>query len=176
MTTLVAHVPYVVGIPLTEYAAVFSPSRIYRYTLCREVNPDGTGTCAWIMLNPSTADEHVLDPTLTRCFNYTRLWGYRYMLIGNIFAYRATDPKDMQAQTDPIGILNDQYLDKIVLQSDKVICGWGTTQHKYFSERGHDVLNVVRMSTDPYALKITKDGHPSHPLYLKKDLEPVLYL
>ena len=177
MTTTIAFSTEAVEKPLTYYAAIFSPNRAFRYTLSREVNPNGVGTCAWIMLNPSIADEYILDPTLTRCFNYTLAWGYRYMLIGNIFAYRATDPLDMKAQVNPDGIFNEHFLRLIGEQSDLIICGWGTNQHPRFPNHGDNMAAMLHQDGhELYALKITKEGFPSHPLYLRKDLEPILYL
>ena len=46
--------------------AVFDETRRYRYRLSREWLL-GDGVCCFIMLNPSTADETVLDPTVRRC-------------------------------------------------------------------------------------------------------------
>ena len=43
-----------------------SEDRRYRYTLVRRVSMFGDGVCAWLMLNPSTADEEHDDPTIRR--------------------------------------------------------------------------------------------------------------
>ncbi len=157
---------------LTEYPALFSYNREYRYTLSRQLAPlHGRGTCAWILLNPSTADETKLDPTLRRCADFTARWGYQYMLIGNIFAYRATDPADMKARATPVGYLNDDFLLAITNEADMVICGWGTNVHKDFPDRGQQVRDLIA-PFDPHYLKLTQGGHPSHPLYLPKHLTP----
>lgn len=80
----------------------FSPCRTYRYSLVHEWDRD-LPRVAFIMLNPSTADENALDPTLRRCLGFARSWGYGSFEIGNVFAFRATDPKAMKAAADPFG-------------------------------------------------------------------------
>ena len=63
-----------------------------------------------IGLNPSTADEVTDDPTVRRCINYAKAWGYAGLCMTNLFAYRATDPVVMKAVAEPIGPDNDRYL------------------------------------------------------------------
>ncbi|SFI76527.1 DUF1643 domain-containing protein [Nitrosomonas sp. Nm34] len=87
---------------------IFSPCREYRYTLYREWE-EGQGVCMFIGLNPSTADEIKNDPTVIRCINYAKRWGYQAMYMANIFAYRATDPNVMKEHPEPVGN-NDIYL------------------------------------------------------------------
>lgn len=72
---------------------IFSPCREYRYTLYREWMP-GDKVVQFIGLNPSTADEVKNDPTVTRCINYAKAWGYTGMYMTNIFAFRETDPNE----------------------------------------------------------------------------------
>lgn len=88
---------------------IFSPCREYRYTLYREWAP-GDKVVMFIGLNPSTADEVNNDPTVRRCINYAKQWGYTGMYMTNIFAYRATDPNVMKAHPEPVGAENDHYL------------------------------------------------------------------
>ena len=91
---------------------VFSPDRRYRYTLIHRwdesLNP-GHGI-AWICLNPSTADEHQLDPTLRRIRDFSAVWGYAFFVMLNLFAWRATDPAGIKAAADPIGPDNDRWI------------------------------------------------------------------
>ena len=73
----------------------FSPDRVYRYTLLHSwadmLSPE-LKTIAWIALNPSTADENQLDPTLRRIRVFSAAWGYNSFMMLNAFAFRATDP------------------------------------------------------------------------------------
>lgn len=150
-------------------ATLFSPFREYRYTLYREWSP-GDKVVQFICLNPSTADEVKNDPTVTRCINYAKSWGYTGMCMTNIFAFRATDPGVMKAQPEPVGEENDHYLSLIARQSEIVVAAWGT--HGAYRNRGQQVKQLIQ---DLHCLRITKDGHPSHPLYLPKNLVPIGY-
>ncbi len=153
--------------PLAFQPATFSPCRTWRYRLERRWGQGNT--CAFIMLNPSTADEAQDDPTIRRCIGYAKRWGFGGLLIGNIFALRSTDPRGLYDARDPIGPENDYWLDQIARDADRIVCGWGT--HGGFLHRGPAVLARLHRHR-PMALKITAEGHPGHPLYLKGDLEP----
>ena len=112
---------------------IFSPFREYRYTLYREWAP-GDKVVQFIGLNPSTADEVKNDPTVTRCINYAKAWGYTGMYMTNIFAFRATDPAVMKAHPEPVGEENDHYLSMIARESEIVVAAWGT--HGAYLNRG----------------------------------------
>lgn len=59
--------------------AVISDCTLYRYWLERDLGTlSGSGVCVFIMLNPSTADGDVLDPTCVRCGNFAKSWGYAH--------------------------------------------------------------------------------------------------
>ena len=90
--------------------AVYSDCERYRYTLTRTWD-EGAGRVLFIMLNPSTATEVQNDPTVERCERRARTLGYGAFRVCNIFAYRATDPRDMRAQADPNGPGNDKEAD-----------------------------------------------------------------
>ena len=57
----------------------------YRYLLWREWDSQSK-TVSFIMLNPSRADAEINDPTITRCINFARSWGYGRLEIVNLFA------------------------------------------------------------------------------------------
>jgi hypothetical protein len=63
-----------------------------------------------IGLNPSTADHRKLDPTLRRVRNFAQKWGLGGFVMLNLFAYRATEPRDMKRAEDPVGPKNDRYI------------------------------------------------------------------
>ena len=154
--------------------AIFSPDRVYRYTLNRNADWFGRETINFVMLNPSTADETTDDPTIRRCVGYAKRWGYGALVVTNLFAFRATDPKDMKAAVDPIGEENDRYLLEVASDSAAVICAWGV--HGEYRDRGRSVLKILEMERIKYlALRLTKQGHPSHPLYLPSSANPVAF-
>lgn len=124
----------------------------------------------FIGLNPSTADETQDDPTVRRCIRYAQDWGFNALYMTNIFAFRATDPLVMKRFDDPVGPQNDTALIRLAADAGIVIAAWGV--HGTHMGRGDAVrLFLHRM----HVLKLTKGGHPCHPLYLKADLKPVLW-
>ncbi len=151
-----------VGIPVNA-GAVFSPDRVYRYSLWR-IWDRNKPIVLFILLNPSTADEVRLDPTLTRCKNFAMQWGYGGMLVGNIFALKSTNPKALYISNDPIGPENDEYLLRMIRHAAMTVVGWGV--HGSFLSRGDTVLKMIPY---PYAFGLNEDGTPKHPLYLSKN-------
>lgn len=146
--------------------ALFSDCEDYRYALWRTWD-SRKPSLAFIMLNPSTATETALDPTVRRCIDYAKRWGYGGLVVGNIFALRSTDPKMLYDVDDPIGPDNDEQLMKIIKSCGKVIVAYG--KHGALHDRGAAVLSMIREFKTPMALKLNGDGSPAHPLYQKKD-------
>ena len=68
--------------------ATFSSCKKYRYSLFRIWDEDKP-LVLFIGLNPSTADEKEDDPTIRRCINFAKQWGYGGLIMGNLFAFRA---------------------------------------------------------------------------------------
>jgi hypothetical protein len=148
-------------------SAQLSPCRTYRYALWRtwdETKPYALFVC----LNPSTADETHDDPTLLRCIEFAQSWGYGGLCMGNLFAFRATQPKDLMKSSNPIGDDNDYWLEQLSKDAGVVIAGWGN--HGVFLNRSAEVLSKL---PEVCCLKVNKSGQPSHPLYLKKGLDPI---
>ena len=151
--------------------AVFSPDRVYRYSLVRSVSMWGKGRCCFVMLNPSTADEVQNDPTVTRCINFAAGWGYASLLVVNIFALRATDPAQLRKVADPVGPENDGHLERAFQESDLVIAAWGN--HGQLGSRSSDVLELMaRTDTPVRCLGLTRLGEPRHPLYVRQETRP----
>lgn len=155
-----------------ESGAVFDASAKYRYLLWRIWDFDKPIIC-WFLLNPSTADEIVLDPTLRRCKRYSELWGYGGFKVLNVFSFRTTKPKNLLKCKNPIGPTNDYYIIKECLDIPMIVVGWGNFILNFWDRI--DELNKLLYSSELYALKLTSKSQPSHPLYLKKDLKPFLY-
>jgi hypothetical protein len=152
-----------------ESGADFDPMREYRYALWRRW---GSGsTVCWVMLNPSTADETQLDPTLRRCADYTRRWGHSAMTVVNLYAWRSTDPKMLKQVDDPVGPLNDPAIAKHAALADVVVLGWGRNAEPSRAAAVFRFLETER----PVCLHYTAEGHPGHPLYLPKTRMPKLY-
>ena len=150
--------------------AVFDETEVYRYTLGRRWAEGGKRVC-FCLLNPSTADASVLDPTLTRCYGYARGWGYSAMDVTNVFSLRSTDPKGLRDVDDPIGPDNDAHIVELARSADLVVVGWGT--HARLNARHDQVIELLSDVCELTCLGVTKDGYPKHPLYLRKDLRPI---
>ena len=148
--------------------ATFSPCRNYRYSLWREWGADSLGYAMFIGLNPSTADETRDDPTVRRCINFAKDWGFGALCMTNLFAFRATDPTVMKVQSDPNGPDNNATLKKLATDAGVVVAAWGT----HGTHRGRD-KEVLGMLPGLKCLALTKDGLPKHPLYLLKALRPM---
>lgn len=152
-------------------SAVLSECGTYRYVLTRAVQSRGVGTVNFVMLNPSTADASVDDPTVRRCLGYARDWGYGHLVITNLFAFRSTDPRTLIRAEDPIGPENDRHLLMEATAADLVVCGWG--ERGGLHERAAVVLKLLSRVEVPHCLAMTKSGQPGHPLYLPANLRPV---
>ena len=147
--------------------ATLSPCRTYRYDLWRTWI-GGNGYAMFVGLNPSTADETQDDPTIRRCIAFAKSWGYAGLCMTNLFAFRATNPGDMKRAADPIGPQNDYVLKERASRAGIVIAAWG--RHGTHKDRA---WWVRMMLPQLHYLRLTKDGHPGHPLYLPKELVPV---
>ncbi|WGH79802.1 DUF1643 domain-containing protein [Jannaschia ovalis] len=151
--------------------ATYSADERYRYDLIRTW--DGAGErINFVMLNPSTATELANDPTVERCERRARALGYGAFRVTNIFAYRATDPRDMRACPDPVGgSANDAAIRAAAHWADAVVCAWGV--HGAHLDRGPAVERLLRATGRPLSmLGLSKDGHPKHPLYIGYAVRP----
>ena len=123
------------------------------------------------MLNPSTADEHQLDPTCSRARNYAERWGYGGLIVTNVFGWRATDPNVMKAVKDPVGPGNDAAIVRAAKEAAIVVCAWGN--HGAFLNRSSDVKSLLNESKIRlHSLRVNANGEPAHPLYLPGKLTP----
>lgn len=147
--------------------ATLDSEREYRYRLWRTWDAEGP-TVVFVMLNPSTADEDEDDPTLRRCINYAKDWGYGRLEVVNLFALRATKPDELREHESPIGGANDVHLRQVCESAEKVVAAWGANGS--LLDRGREVAEML--DTELFALGTTNDGHPLHPLYQPKDAEP----
>lgn len=144
--------------------AVLSECGTYRYRLSRTWDESLRPAC-WVLLNPSTADATEDDATIRRCVGFARAWGCGGIVVVNLFAYRATDPRELKRHPDPVGPENDRHIRATVEQCHPVVAGWGV--HGVMLNRAEKVERLLRDVGVPlWCLGTTKDGHPRHPLYL----------
>ena len=162
--------------PLSD--ARISRDGLYRYTLHREWrNPlDGPRWVTFVMLNPSTADAEVDDPTIRRCIGFAKALDASGVAVVNLYAYRATQPADLWRCPDPVGPENDEtlamFFDMAARYNFPIIAAWGANAK---ADRVRDVL-AMPGAERLQALGLTKHGAPRHPLYLRADtqLQPLV--
>lgn len=153
---------------MTESGAEFSPCGKYRYALWR-IWDDSKPKVMFIGLNPSTADATQDDPTIRRVKAFARDWGFGGVYMLNLFAYRSTDPKALLTCEFPIGSRNDHFLGEIAAKCDyNIVFAWGS--HPLVKYRGEYVADRFARAI---CLKKTKGGHPSHPLYIPSNTQPI---
>lgn len=152
--------------------AVISDCGRYRYRLEERWAP-GPATL-WIMLNPSTADAKVDDPTIRRVRGFTRAFGAPGFVVVNLYALRSPSPKDLRRAADPVGPLNDDTIRRELAACADVVAAWGSAHHNApcFANR----VAFAREAAGPGRLRClatTDDGAPRHPLYLRAELRPI---
>ena len=149
---------------------LYSDCGAYRYFLSRRWSDTG-GLVNFIMLNPSKADEFRNDPTVERCERRARQLGFGAFAVTNIFAWRATDPKDMRRADHPEGPDNRKILLNTARTADLIIAAWGA--HGDHRGQGETIKDLLRQAgLHPYHLGLSKHGHPRHPLYVAYARQP----
>lgn len=155
-------------------SAVISKCGRYRYQLMRgwgKVYPP----LIWVMLNPSTADSKADDNTIRVITRFSRGWGYGSLMVVNLFALRATSPKDLIKHPDPVGPENDDYISKTLQTGFDVVLAWGA--NTFARPRVAELIPKLKEWTDKplMCLRVTKDGSPGHPLYVPGNIKPILF-
>jgi hypothetical protein len=148
-------------------AAILSDDKMYRYQLSR-IWDESKPHILFIMLNPSIADAATDDPTIRRVIRFAASWGYGGIYVANLYAFRSTDPKALKHADDPVGKENVSYITHLIGMADKVVYAWGNNQKEptWLSE----------LVQTPYCIDLSKNGIPKHPLYLKSELIPKVYV
>lgn len=150
---------------------------MYRYLLSRTWSLGGSrnhNRLLWVMLNPSTADDHTNDATIRRCIDFSRRWGYGGLDVVNLLAIRATRPADILALPDPIGPDNNEAIERAIRSHRDVVAAWGASRPKYAAAAAESQINFVCKTAEAAGVQLvclgkTKAGHPRHPLYVKQN-------
>ena len=153
--------------------AVLSDCGRYRYSLVRRWASAGQ-PAQFVMLNPSTADDTLDDPTIRRCVGFARALDAAGLVVVNLYAYRATKPADLWQAEDPIGPDADTYLRLVArraaTQGAPLIAAWGANAKA--DRVDHVRALVAEIGAELTALGVTKAGAPRHPLYLPATARP----
>lgn len=155
--------------------AIISPCGLYRYRLERD--GPGEGSTLVVMVNPSTADAEQDDATIRKLRGFGARNGWGRIIVGNLFALRATDVRDLALAEDPVGPENDHHLWQMIGGVDRIIAAWGpvTKQPRQWQGlRWRRFLTFVGDEVPIYSIgQPAKCGHPKHPLMLGYD-SPIL--
>ena len=144
----------------------------YRYIL----GTRGGNPLICIGINPSTAQPGDLDNTLKSVERVAHANGYDSFIMFNVYAQRATDPDTMEKSCNMLLHRENMEAFRYVLsisQSPAVWAAWGTIIEKrdYLPECLQDMIAIGKEYGAKWlcAGKVSKKGHPHHPLYLRKD-------
>lgn len=148
-----------------EVDAHISEDGLYRYWL-EIVWAKERQRLAFVLLNPSKADHRIDDPTAQRAVRFAIREGYGGIVIANLFAFRATDPRELKRAKNPVGPSNLPTLLSLPDRAHKIVVGWGAGAKA--SEARKTFVDYMALET-LWCLGTTKDGEPRHPLYLKND-------
>ncbi len=124
---------------------------------------------AYFGVNPSTADANIDDQTITKLIGFTERNGGRGFIVGNVFAFRATDVKALKKARDPVGNDNNKYLEEIISQADVLVPCWGNTKKVPVRLRDNFKTTMGKILNSGKVVKIfgrTVDQDPKHPLML----------
>ena len=144
----------------------------YRYIL----GTRGENPLICIGINPSTAQPGDLDNTLKSVERIALGNGFDSFIMFNVYAQRATDPDAMEKtcnlQLHRENLEAFRYVFSIS-RKPAVWAAWGTIIEKraYLPDCLRDMLAVGKEYGASWycAGRVSKKGHPHHPLYLRKD-------
>jgi hypothetical protein len=99
------------------------------------------------------------------------------MIVTNLFAYRATDPKDLRRLVADntslaIGSLNCATIEITASMAEAIVCAWGN--HGSLSLRDSEVRKMLG-KYDLYCIRLTIEGNPAHPVRERYTDAPVIY-
>jgi hypothetical protein len=158
-----------------EKVAIISDCKKYRYMLRRSWDFTKPRYLI-VMLNPSTADAEKDDATIRSCTRLCSALGAGSYEVVNLFAYRATNPKELynEYDFDIIGPKNDEHIEAALFRCDLPILAWGA--HELAYHRGNTIKSMIkRKRPAAFCFGANKDKSPKHPLYIKSDASLQVY-
>ena len=150
---------------LIKKDALFNKNKTKRFLLTRSWS-DGKkqNSCVFVMLNPSNADSKNDDPTVKKCIHYSNMFGHNKLSVINLFPQISTVPrlKDFSFCKK-----NHSIVKEVISKNEFIYLAWG------FNFKIKKWLKRILENKRVYALEMSKNNTPKHPLYLKKNLEPI---
>lgn len=159
--------------PVAKFA-LLSADRIFRYSLER-VWETKKASLIFVMLNPSTADADLDDPTIRRCMGFARGWGYGGIEVLNLYAFRSPNPQELakflRDNARKFSVLNTTNADYMAAafrsrrRGAKIVCAWGSSIDTM--QLGMAACHrAICYGLRPHCLGVNADGQPKHPLYV----------
>ncbi len=146
----------------------------HRYILGRP----GQKPLVCVGINPSTAQPGALDPTLKSVERLAAANGFDSWLMFNVYPQRATDPNAMHTAPDMAWhTRNLEWLRMVLSCTDATMwAAWGTLIEKrpYLPAMMRELVQLTDRANTPWVRfgRLSKAGHPHHPLYLRRDEAP----
>lgn len=159
--------PYVVS------HADVSACGTYRTALTRIWGTGPIRVQGWVMLNPSTADGTVDDPTIRRVVAFARRDGFGGIRVVNLFTLRATNPEALAAAVDPVGPDCDWAIRSLPHVAHQIVVAWGA--QPIAASRAMAAVNALA-GAEMWSLGQNADRSPKHPLYVRGDTPLVRWL
>ncbi len=150
--------------PYVSASADISRDGVYRYSLSRRLSR-GNRAVLFVGLNPSTADAATDDRTIRRCVGFARSWGFDWLLMGNVYALRSTDPKGLMRVDDPVGPKNERAVRGLARRAELIVAAWGDNRLNVPAGR---LAKWILSRTHTRCLGENQNGSPKHPLYLRR--------
>ena len=148
----------------------------YRYIL----GTKGENPLICIGINPSTAKPDDLDNTLKSVERTAKHNGYDSFIMFNVYAQRATNPKDMDAELNDYLHRENMNAFRYVLEmygegrTPAIWAAWGTIieMRDYLPRCVYEMVEIGNeYGAEWFTVgKKSVKGHPHHPLYLKNGL------
>lgn len=145
---------------------IFSEDKQHRYLLKKEWDKNKKKAVV-IMINPSSADEVLIDHTTMYVVNNLSKIGFGSVEIVNIFSRintKISTKEDMQELVDEE---NDTQILKSAAKVDNIIIAWGKVgeNNKKVKERQEQVINLLNEHKDKfYTIQDIKGREGFHPL------------
>ena len=154
-------------------SAEISDCGVYRSMLLR-LWDEALPVLVVIMLNPSTADAEIDDPTILNLIQRAKHNGYGAILVVNLCDFRSPHPSELMKAAEPTGPNFADHMAEALERAQEVgvvLVAWGNggamvLPGSHWSE--HDLMmdNITDNYPDllPVCIGLTKDGYPKHPL------------
>lgn len=170
---------YVVRSTSAESGAVFAhypdqPVRAYRLLLWRTWDA-ALPPALFVGMNPSTADERRDDPTCRKEMVWAASWRYGGYVKANVGTIVSTDPMGMLGRRELPWELRRDCVVHQATRAGMVVCCWGTHPITHADGQPRVLVQALidaGLRDRLHVLRLSKNGHPYHPLYLPNDTTP----